>query len=151
MKKEKQRGYKVERLSWVLGVVPCCWRRHIWGVPGVVVDSSILYSTLFSSLHVFCTFPPFSATFSFWCTSFCSSNALCISLYLSSEPMPTIVFTLCIANAFRIYTPVHVTLCSEDLEAEEIGKNIVRTELGKQGFGFLTCLAYSARILCSYA
>jgi hypothetical protein len=59
MKKEKQRGYKVERQSWVLGVVPCCWRRHIWGVPGVVVDSSILYSTLFSSLHVFCTFPPF--------------------------------------------------------------------------------------------
>jgi len=50
--------------------------------------------------------------------------------------MPTIVFTLCIANAFRIYTPVHVTLCSEGLEAEEIGKNIVRTELGKQRFIF---------------
>lgn len=59
MKKEKQRGYKVERRqSWVLGVVPCCWRRHIWGVPGVVVDSSILYSTSFSSLHVF-FFVPF--------------------------------------------------------------------------------------------
>lgn len=55
--------------------------------------------------------------------------------------MPPIVFTLCIANAFRIYTPVHVTLCSEGLEAEEIGKNFVRAEMRNQGFTFLgACL-----------
>jgi hypothetical protein len=56
MKKEKQGGYKVERqtvLSFGHSSFLVADVVTFGGVPGVVVDSSILYSTLFSSLHFF--------------------------------------------------------------------------------------------------